>query len=358
MIKIKVSARGGSFSPNISQFVGNSENTYQNCRFYINDSLEEADVWFVMEDVDEEDSQCLVSPDRVFFLTAETSWMPNHYYSSTNSRRFIDQFSQLYTCHDVYKSNVVNTYPFLPWMINANHGQTVLGEHDRNINVMREINNLPKTKPLSVFCSAQVSTSNHRMRFRFVHELKSYFGKNIDWYGNGVNPLAEKWDGIAPYRYTLALENQSVHNLFTEKIYDAFLGLAYPIYWGAPNLSDYFDEDSFQHINIRDLNGSIRIISNLIESDVAEASQIKLVQSRDAVLDKYNMFVRMANIAQEAVTNEFGQRQKQLIRLETISSRDLSKFRGGVRGVLGRTLVRAGKTIASQAKNNGSEYMP
>lgn len=348
MIKIKISARGGAASPNIAQFVGNQENLYENCQFFINDPQAEADVWFVMEDVGDDDTQCLVSPERVFFVTAETSWSPGHYAPETDPFNFLGQFSKIYSCHDIYKANVINTHPFLPWMINANHGSSIFAQHDRNVNTMQDILSLPKEKALSVFCSDQNSTANHRMRIRFVRELKSYFGNNIDWFGNGFNSVDEKWDGIAPYRYTLVLENQSVPNLFTEKIYDAFLGLAYPIYWGASNLSEYFDPDSFQAINIRDINGSKEIISRLIDSDVSENRQSHLLKSRDIVLNDLNMFARFARIADESLGDVSISNNKQLVTLKPIAHPRVSKFRGGARGVAGRSLLRLGNAVNSK----------
>jgi len=344
-MRIRVSARGGTSSPNISQFVGNANNTFQDCTFFINDPVAEADVWFVIEDLNDNETPCWVPPERIFFLTAETSWEPGHYAPGTDASTFLDQFERIYSCHDIFRTNVISAPPFLPWMINANHGSSILARHKRSVDFLGEIRSLPKEKGLSVFCSDQSSTANHRMRLRFVQELKSYFGGSIDWFGNGINPLEEKWDGIAPYRYTLVLENQSMPNLFTEKIYDAFLGLAYPIYWGAPNLSEYFDEGSFRPINIRDLNGSKATISGLLDSDLAEASLSKLLQSRDTVLHDLNLFARMAKIAQEATLSDPAGLPRRLVELNPIARPSVSKLRGGARGVAGRSLRRLASLI-------------
>ena len=101
-------------------------------------------------------------------------------------------------------------------------------------------------------------------------KLKEHFKDKLDWYGNGINPLDRKWDGIAPYKYHLTLENQSTYNVITEKLYDAFLGLSYPIYWGAPNVNDYFEDNSLIKINLNDLKGSIQIIEKVIAENYYE----------------------------------------------------------------------------------------
>lgn len=41
--------------------------------------------------------------------------------------------------------------------------------------------------------------------------------------------------------FHICTENQSVHNYFTEKIVDCFLSETIPVYWGCPNINDFFD---------------------------------------------------------------------------------------------------------------------
>ena len=71
--------------------------------------------------------------------------------------------------------------------------------------------------------------------------MKSHFGSQLDWYGNGVNEIQRKHEGILDYKYHIVLENESRNNLISEKIFDSMLGLSVPIYYGAPNISEYFN---------------------------------------------------------------------------------------------------------------------
>ncbi len=299
MIEIKISARGGVHNPNLSQFLDSVENTFHDCRFHFNSPIPSADFWFVSEDIDENDHICRVPRSRVFFVSAETS-LPSGYYSDSKSRaQFLQQFARVYTCHDVYLDSVESSLPFLPWMINANHGTSITAQHPRGIAFLRGLQELPKPKLLSVICSTQNLTAEHRMRLRFVEHLKAHYGDDLDWFGNGVRPIAEKWDGIAPYKYHLVLENRSDRNVITEKLYDSFLGLAFPLYWGAPNAQDYFDPRSFTTVDIRDLKGAIARIDETIGSDRYESSLPAIRHSRDRVLDEYNVFHRYAAIAHD-----------------------------------------------------------
>lgn len=344
MLRVKVSISGAGSVPSLSQFVGNDQNRIEGCRFFVNEPLDEADVWFVSEDVEAWDTECRVPPSRTAFITSETSWEPGHYAEGTSPGAFIQQFSRIFTCHDVFCDGVDSQPPFLPWMINANHGRSMLAPHARDVDALRSLTALEKSRTVSVFCSAQTLTPLHRMRLRFVEGIKAHFGDDLDWYGNGINPLAEKWDGIAPYRYTIVLENQSTENVFTEKIYDAYLGLAYPIYWGAPNLGDYFDPQSFTPINIRDLGGSIRQIEQVIGSDLAELRQPELLSSRDRVVNEYNMFARLARIARELVAGTEGE-PSQLVRIEPHAHFVPVPANDPVSS-LGRLLTRAGGRLS------------
>ena len=298
MIKIKISARGAPLNAQLSQFLGNDENQWGNCKFYVNSDIAEPDFWFILEEPDDGDRAGWISPDRIFFLTAETSWPSGHYAESPGALSYLNQFARVFTCHDVYLPNVTYTAPFLPWMINANHGPSIFAPHQRDFNFFNELKGTKKDKTLSVFCSAQALTAPHRMRLRFVEKLKEHFGDQLDWYGNGVQPLDEKWEGIAPYKYTIALENHSSNNVITEKLQDAFLGLSYPIYWGAPNVHQYFDQESFSQIDIKDLSGSIESIERIVSTNTYENRIDSLLESKNRVISEVNFLNRIAKIAE------------------------------------------------------------
>ena len=301
MIEVKISSRGSGKDINLQQYVGNDDNVWGDYRFHVNSAVERADVWFVVEDLDDDDTECVVPPENIIFLSAETSWPPGFYDENPGRSAFLDQFAHIYTCHDIYRPNVTAAIPFLPWMINANHGPSINARHPRDITALRAMEPPEKTKLLSVFCSNQTMTAEHRMRLRFVEQLKEHFGDRLDWFGNGINPLPEKWPGIAPYRYTIVLENHAAPNVLTEKIMDAYLGFAYPIYWGAPNLSDYIPANAFTPINIADLNGSIAITEELIASTTAEDQLSALVEARNRVLGPLHLYERMSRVANHAM---------------------------------------------------------
>jgi hypothetical protein len=319
MLKIKVSIPGFSDNLNISQFVGNNDNIAFDCKFYVNDpSLKEADHWFVIEDLQRQDETVLVNRDCVFFLSAEVVH-PRGYYDSTRLNLFLEQFNAIFTCNDIYRDNSFYVLPFLPWMINSNHGPSTFGKSDRDVEWLRKNNKIEKTKMISVICSNQNLTADHRLRLKFVNAIKDHFGDTLDWYGNGINPLKEKWDGIAPYKYHIVLENQSRNNIITEKLFDSFLGLSYPIYYGAPNVKEYFNANSLTQIDIFDLRNSIKKIEILLEGNESDIRIKEILESRNKVLFDYNLFKRIADIAlKKDIAQESG--RKQIICLHSVNS--------------------------------------
>ena len=299
-IKVKLTIPGYGEMSNITQFISKSRLEELQIAFVINDkSTQEYDFWFVIEDLLADSETAIVDKNNIIYLNAEVA----HnilYFDSVRMQNFINQFSKCYTSFPIYSKKVITDLPFLPWMINANHGDSIFQNHIRSREWMK--NNILKSDKLnkiSVFCSNRISTDDHKLRFKFVSEIKKYFGDSVVWYGNGVNSVDEKWHGIAPYKYHLVLENQRRNNVVTEKLYDSYLGLAYPIYYGAPNVSQYFNAKSLTEIDLTNINEAQKKIANILESSTWEDSIELLYKERLKVLDKYNLFERIAVIAKQ-----------------------------------------------------------
>lgn len=298
-IRIKLSIGGAGSDLSLSQYSRSAKNVIGDCEFFVNERIDEADFWFVLEEPNAADMSCRVPPERVFFLSAETCWPPSYYEDSASRLEYLKQFHQVFTCHGVYLPNVTYTLPFLPWMINSNHGPSVFSSHRRSLDYFRGLESVDKTRSLSVFCSTQSLTSSHRMRLKFVEQIKEHFGDRVEWFGNGVKPVVEKWEGIAPFKYTIVLENQSSPNIITEKILDAYLGLAFPIYWGAPNIGDFFPAQSFLPLDIKDLRGSVLLIEDLLARDPYESLHPTLLEAKNLVVNELNFLNRILRIVDQ-----------------------------------------------------------
>lgn len=126
--------------------------------------------------------------------------------------------------------------------------------------------------------------------------MKLHYGSKLDVYGRGINDFNDKWETLAPYKYHIALENSSSKYYWTEKISDCFLAGTFPIYYGCTNINDYFPEKSFETIKIGDFDKAVETIDKIIKDERFENSQQELLQSKDLVLEEYNMFDMISKI--------------------------------------------------------------
>jgi hypothetical protein len=188
-------------------------------------------------------------------------------------------------------------------MINANHG-SFFRRTERDIQWLQRLESLPKKHEISVLCSNVTATPAHRVRLEFVKALKQSMGERLHWFGNGVNPISDKWEGLANYKYHIVLENQRSDDVITEKIIDSYLSLGFPLYWGAPNASQYFPAESFRAIDITNVSSAIDTVLATLADDPYQMSLGHIKRARDYVLQEYNFLERMAHIAKAAVLNQ------------------------------------------------------
>jgi hypothetical protein len=60
----------------------------------------------------------------------------------------------------------------------------------------------------------------HQDRLKFLEKISQVL--EIDLWGNGFKRIPDKWDGLAPYKYSLAIENYSGLHYWSEKLADCF----------------------------------------------------------------------------------------------------------------------------------------
>ena len=295
MIKVKISLPHRRKNINISQFISDKNNIYEGKEFFLNSDIKDPDYWFVFENINNYYESAIIDPKNIFYLNVETSYNKT-YFLQDYMKLYLDQFHNKYGCYTDFTNNYQSAIPFLPWMINNSDNDKAFSEHSRNIDFLRNYEATKKSKLVSVICSDKQHTENHKLRYQFVKNLKLHFGDKLDWYGRGINNLNDKWDGIHDYKYHIVLENEARNYLISEKLFDSYLGLSFPFYYGAPNTNKYFLKDSFEEINILDLDYSIKTIEEGINSKLFEKNLDNLKISRDRVLNEHNLFVRISKI--------------------------------------------------------------
>ncbi len=155
---------------------------------------------------------------------------------------------------------------------------------------------LNKEKPLKYkICSFIVSAKSflpgHKKRLNFLNKIVNHFKNKIDYYGFGFNEIKNKKEAIDPYMFSIAIENTSLHNFWTEKIADVYLGHTCPIYYGCKNISNFFEKDSLINIDIDNLDKTIHDIESILDNpEKFLPSKEKINRERLKILNQYNFF--------------------------------------------------------------------
>jgi hypothetical protein len=169
--------------------------------------------------------------------------------------------------------------PALPWHVERDYDELVAMEPPE------------KTRPLSVVASTLAALPGHRARLRFLAQLRGL--PELDAFGRGIRPLADKWDGLAPYRYSLAIENTLTPNYWSEKLADCFLAWTLPLYAGCPNLEEYFPAESFVRIDLDDPDAP-RQVAEIARGDLWKQRREAVAEARRLVLERHQLFPFLA----------------------------------------------------------------
>lgn len=97
-----------------------------------------------------------------------------------------------------------------------------------------------KTGRVSIIASKKRSAEGHVLRHALIEHCRGT-GVDLDVFGRGYDPLDNKADGHLPYCFSVVIENSRSAGYFTEKLVDALVCESVPIYWGDPEIAQYFD---------------------------------------------------------------------------------------------------------------------
>jgi Uncharacterized conserved protein len=151
-----------------------------------------------------------------------------------------------------------------------------------------------KTSSLSAIASTKDHIAGHRRRNRFIDILQKEI-KDVEIFGAGrSSELADKWDGLAPYRYSIAIENTSKPDYWTEKVADCFMTYTVPIYFGATNLDEYFPRKSFIWIPVCEPETAIEKILQVLRNDDWSERLQAVIEARNLVFESYSLFGQLS----------------------------------------------------------------
>ncbi len=288
-IKVKLSTRFPSWS--FIRQTPNQNGNWGNLKFYIDDDINDCD-WFVVFGGITKEQKINCYPQNTILITDEPSSIKKY------EQEFTKQFNTIITIQkDIKAPNIINKQ-LLPWYLGAHYNQTAnkFDKFDKSYDELKNHNINQKTKLISIISSSKNKTPGHKQRLKFIKKLKKHFGNKIDIFGFGLNNIPDKWDAIAPYKYHVVIENSLEENYWTEKLADSYLAESYPIYYGCPNIDDYFNKNSITIIDILNPYEAIKKIEEVINDNFYEKFQNEIKNSKEKILNNYQIFPALNEI--------------------------------------------------------------
>ena len=250
--------------------------------FSLAHSAEAFDAWVVYDNLLKRET-ITIDRRRTMLVTAEPPSV-RRYRSA-----FTSQFGSIRTSHAaILHTNVERGHEAQPW----HYGMHPCQSHSQvlDYDTLASFTPPAKTKLLSVIASNKVVTDDHRQRLRFVEQLKSAFGDQIDVFGRGIRDMPDKADAIWNYKYHIALENDHSDQYMSEKLPDCFLGWSFPFYSGGTYADGVFPKNCFARIDMYNPTRSIETIRSHTQSNSYESSLEWIGKARTLVLDELNLF--------------------------------------------------------------------
>ncbi len=271
----------------LSRQTPGSTGVWNDTAFFINPGADEEakgfDAWFVLDKLVKPHEKTLCPPENIICITWEPPTIRKY------SNLFLKQFAQVITCHPGIKHPHRHFYiQGHPWFVDKTWDELTAAA-------------LPeKTKTISVITSNKTFSEGHLRRYEFCLKLKEHFGDAIDLFGRGLKDFDDKWDVLAPYKYSIAIENADVDDWITEKLFDCYLAASFPFFYGCPNINKYFAEDSYERIDIYKPDEARATIEKILSDPGHYTAHLPaLLKAKKQCLDQYNIFPLMHLYYQE-----------------------------------------------------------
>jgi len=147
--------------------------------------------------------------------------------------------------------------------------------------------NKKKNFSVSYVCTNKADTDNQRLRQVLWHDQHLIQGTPKRFFNSTRMPMTEDYgrpsipdshegkDMMFSSMFSIAIENDTDYDFFSEKLIDCFATKTVPIYIGCPNIGDYFDTD-----------GIIVAKSEQEVIDICNSLSPKMYQERIAAINR------------------------------------------------------------------------
>ena len=148
-----------------------------------------------------------------------------------------------------------------------------------------------KRRGISLIASMKNDLEGHKLRHKLISFDKSHTHQLLTPLGRAYEQFDDMVTALAPFRYSVVVENCIEPHYFTEKILNCLACKTIPIYWGHESIKQYFDTSNWLFFN--DLEDGYEKIKF--------ASSGKHIVSQDKIHENYvqaksykNLYKRMS----------------------------------------------------------------
>ncbi|MFK7840343.1 MAG: FkbM family methyltransferase [Bdellovibrionales bacterium] len=237
-----------------------------------------------------------IPKERRFLFISEPPSIKNY------TLNFLNQFGVIFTPQQIDQlskdTKQIIGQLALPWHYGVAHSDR-FGDH-KNYDELVALAPPDKINEISTMISSKSMNDRHRQRIQTTQFLKEKLGSQFHLLGRGFKEIDDKAQGIDPYAFHLICENNDIPNFWTEKLADAYLGYAFPVFSGCANLVDYFPEDSFISVDLTNPEQTLKTIKDLLDDPDFYKKRLNAIkESRQRVLNEYNVFAFIHNFIKD-----------------------------------------------------------
>ncbi len=295
--------------PDITRQTPGEKGVWENIKFTL-DPVDECDFLIMFNYRMQTETSIRCPRENVWLLMQEPYIAEHPEWKAENHRPFFKVFTHHLSADD---NKYVSSHPALPWHVNKSFDELSL---------------MPvpvKQNKISSITSNLSELPGQKKRKKFIHFLHKQNISYLDFFGKGTHYIEDKWDGLAPYKFSLAIENSNTSDYWTEKIADCFLAWTVPFYYGCPNLENYFPKDSFIRIDIENPEKALEIIIAAFKKDDWDKRLPALQKARELILNKYQIFPYITELINNCKT-EVSAKEKIIIPANKIVKNPIRSF--------------------------------
>jgi len=187
---------------------------------------------------------------------------------------------------------------------------------ERPFKQLMKMESRPRPLKIGTITTAKVETEGHRLRLDFLQKFSKKAPDLLDIWGkdeqqlkamfgscyrgslpyNGPNARnGDKSAAIEPYPLSFAFENCFTENYFSEKLLDVLLLWSFPLYWGCPNLIDFFPYGSFSRVDLGSPYLDVDEVIDWVKSDPL-VNIDAMREARNRILWKHNLWAMLSRV--------------------------------------------------------------